>query len=66
MSKKINPTSIGLFIVIGVALGVSGVLLFSSFKLFSRTRDLILYFDDSLNGLNEGAPVKCPLQSVHQ
>ena len=58
MSKKINPTSIGLFIVIGVALGVIGVLLFSSSKLFSRTRDLIVYFDDSLNGLSEGAPVK--------
>lgn len=58
MIKKINTTTIGLFIVIGVALGVSGVLLFSSSKLFSRTRDLIVYFDGSLNGLNEGAPVR--------
>ncbi len=58
MSKKINTTSIGLFIVSGVALGVAGVLLFSSFKFFSRTRDVIIYFDESLNGLNEGAPVK--------
>ena len=41
MSKKINTTSIGLFIVTGVALGVTGLLLFSSSKLFSRTRDLI-------------------------
>jgi hypothetical protein len=30
MSKKINTTSIGLFIVTGVALGVIGLLLFSS------------------------------------
>ena len=58
MSKKINTTSIGLFIVSGVALGVIGLLLFSSSKMFSKTRDLIVYFDDSLNGLNEGAPVK--------
>ncbi len=58
MSKKINTTSIGLFIVTGVALGVIGLLLFSSSKLFSRTQDFIVYFDDSLNGLNEGAPVK--------
>ena len=36
MSKKINPTSIGLFIVIGVALGVTGLLLFSSSKLFTQ------------------------------
>jgi paraquat-inducible protein B len=58
MSKKINTTSIGLFIVTGVALGVTGLLLFSSSKMFSKTKDLIIYFDDSLNGLNEGAPVK--------
>jgi paraquat-inducible protein B len=58
MSKKINTTSIGLFIVSGVALGVIGLLLFSSSKMFSKTKDIIAYFDDSLNGLNEGAPVK--------
>jgi len=58
MSKKINTTSIGLFIVVGTALGVIGLLLLSSSKLFSRTDEMIVYFDDSLNGLNEGAPVK--------
>jgi paraquat-inducible protein B len=58
MSKKANPTSIGLFIVTGVALGVVGLLLFSSSRLFSHTRVLVVYFDESLNGLNEGAPVK--------
>ena len=58
MSQKINTTSIGLFIVIGVALGVTGLLLFGSSKMFSSTRDIIVYFDESLNGLNEGAPVK--------
>ena len=58
MSKKVNTTSIGLFIVVGVVLGVIGLLLFSSSKLFSRTNEVIVYFDNSLNGLNEGAPVK--------
>lgn len=58
MSKKISTTSIGLFIVTGVALGVAGLILFSSTKMFSKTRDLVVYFDDSLNGLSEGAPVK--------
>ena len=58
MSKKINNTSTGLFIVSGVALGVIGLLLFSSSRMFSKTRDLIVYFNESLNGLNEGAPVK--------
>jgi paraquat-inducible protein B len=58
VSQKINTTSIGLFIVTGVALGVTGLLLFSTSKLFSKTRDVIVYFDGSLNGLNEGTPVK--------
>ena len=58
MSKKANPTAIGLFIVVGVALGAIGLLLFSSSKMFSRTYDGIVYFNESLNGLNEGAPVK--------
>ena len=58
MSKKINTTSIGLFIVTGVALGVTGLLLFSSSKMFSKSHNIIVYFNESLNGLNEGAPVK--------
>jgi paraquat-inducible protein B len=58
MSQKANPTTIGLFIVTGLGLGVTGLLLFSSCKLFTKTLDIIVYFDDTLNGLNEGAPVK--------
>ena len=58
MSQKPNPTAIGLFIVIGAALGVTGLLLFSSSKLFAQTRVCIVYFNESLNGLSEGAPVK--------
>ena len=58
MSKKANPTTIGLFIVVGVALGVAGLMLFSSGKLFRKQHRFILYFDESLKGLNPGAPVK--------
>jgi paraquat-inducible protein B len=58
VSKKINTTSIGLFIVTGLALGVIALLLFSSSKWFTKTREMIVYFDETLNGLNEGAPVK--------
>ena len=58
MSKKVNTTSIGLFIVTGLALGVIGLLLFSSLKTFSKTLDVVVYFNNSLNGLREGAPVK--------
>ena len=58
MSKKANPTFIGLFVVIGLALGVAGLLLFSASGLFSRTFRCVLYFNGSLSGLSQGAPVK--------
>ncbi len=58
MSKQANPALIGLFIVMGLALGVAGLLLFGSSRLFTRSYRYVVYFNSSLNGLNEGAPVK--------
>ena len=58
MSKKANPTTIGLFIILGLALGVAGLIVFSSGDLFNRHERMILYFDSSMKGLNQGAAVK--------
>jgi hypothetical protein len=58
MSKKANPTLIGLFFVVGFALTITGLLLFSSRSLFHPQVTFILYFEDSLKGLEPGAPVK--------
>ncbi len=58
MSKKPNPTSIGLFFAVGLALGVAALLVFGSRGLFHPQQKEILYFDASLKGLNPGAPVK--------
>src|SRR5213594_797756 len=58
MSKKANPASIGLFLVVGLAVGIAGLLLFSSQNLFHPQHMDILYFNASLKGLNPGAPVK--------
>lgn len=58
MSRKANPTIIGLFIVLGLALGVTSVLLVSSSKIFTRHKKYILYFDATLTGLDPGAAVK--------
>jgi len=58
MSKKANPTSIGLFLILGLAAGLAAVLIFSSRSLFHPRQKVILYFDSSLKGLNPGAPVK--------
>ena len=56
--KTANPTALGLFIVIGLAFVVGGVVLFSSGTLFHSEIKYVLYFNDSLDGLNPGAPVK--------
>lgn len=58
MSKKANPTFIGLFLAVGIALSIAGLLLFSSRSLFHPQQKFIVYFNASLKGLNPGAPVK--------
>jgi len=58
MSKKANPVSVGLFVILGLALALAGVLLFSSRSALHPRVKQILYFDSSLKGLEPGAPVK--------
>src|SRR5215468_12310654 len=58
MSKKANPAAIGLFLIIGLAIALAGVLIFSSRSAFHPRQKEILYFNTSLKGLNPGAPVK--------
>jgi paraquat-inducible protein B len=58
MSKKASPTLVGLFVVLGAAATVVAVLLLGSGNLFSTKIPFVLYFDESVNGLQKGAPVK--------
>jgi paraquat-inducible protein B len=57
MSKKANPTAVGLFVLLGLALGVGGVLLFASTSWLAKPARFILYFESSLKGLAPGATV---------
>ena len=58
MSKKANPTIIGVFVIGALILVVAGTLTFGSGKLFSEKRPYVLFFDEPINGLSVGAPVK--------
>jgi paraquat-inducible protein B len=58
MNKKISPAMIGAFVIGAVALIIIAILVFGSGRLFRQTREFVLYFDNSVNGLRVGAPVK--------
>ena len=59
MSQKANPTLIGGFVLGALVLLVGGVLLFGKGLFFAPKRQqFVIYFPDSVNGLNVGAPVK--------
>lgn len=58
MSKPVNPMAIGGFLLGGLLLLITGLLIFGGGELFKERREVVIYFDSSLNGLNVGAPVK--------
>ena len=58
MNKRMSPAVIGAFVLGAVALIVIAIVVFGSGRLFRQTRNFVLYFDNSVNGLRIGAPVK--------
>lgn len=58
MSRKANPTLIGAFVLGGVLIAVTAVVVFGSGRLFRDTGTFMSFFDSSVSGLEEGAPVK--------
>jgi paraquat-inducible protein B len=56
--KAANPKLIGFFVVGAAFLVVSALVLFSSQDLFTPKRKFVAYFQQSVTGLNIGAPVR--------
>ena len=57
MSKPVNKTVLGGFVVAAIALLVAAVLVVGSGQFFKKTNLYVMYFDGSVKGLNVGAPV---------
>ena len=57
-SRQTNYFNIGLFILVGIALIISAILLLNNQKLFSKTTYIETYFNESVQGLSTGSPVK--------
>lgn len=58
MSKQANPTTIGAFIFGAILIVIAAIVIFSSGQWFSKKERFIVYFAESINGLNVGAPIK--------
>jgi paraquat-inducible protein B len=57
VSKQANKTLIGGFVVGAVTLIVAGVLVFGSGQFFAEKVKYVVYFEESVQGLNVGSPV---------
>lgn len=58
MSQRANPTTVGLFLLGGLALAIAGTLVLASPTWFQHRPKFISFFPESVNGLENGAPVK--------
>ncbi len=57
MSKQADRTVIGAFVIGAILLAVAGVFFLGSGTFLSETTRFVLYFEESVQGLNVGAPV---------
>ena len=57
MSKQANMKMIGVFVVGAIALLTAAIVIFASGQFFREHKYFALYFQESIRGLNTGAPV---------
>jgi paraquat-inducible protein B len=57
MKRRASATTIGLFVVVGLVLLVTGVILAGGGRLFAHKERVVMHFSGSIYGLQLGAPV---------
>lgn len=58
MKTKVSPAIVGAFVIGAFALGLIALLSFGGMSLFSKPQRFVVYFDESISGLDLGSPVK--------
>ncbi len=58
MNTKISPATVGAFVIGAFALGVVALLTFGGVSIFSKPQRFVVYFNESIHGLDLGSPVK--------
>jgi paraquat-inducible protein B len=58
VKTKVSPAAVGIFVLGALALGLIGLLSFGSLSLFSKPHRFMVFFDESIHGLDLGSPVK--------
>ncbi|HVT73899.1 MAG TPA: MlaD family protein [Lacunisphaera sp.] len=58
MKTKVSPSAVGMFVMGAVVLGVVAYLSFGGTNVFSKPARFLMYFDESVSGLDPGAAVK--------
>ena len=58
MKTKVSPTVVGLFVLGALLLAVVALFSFGGVNFFSKPERFIVYFDESIHGLDDGSPVK--------
>jgi paraquat-inducible protein B len=58
MKTKVSPAVIGLFVIGAFVLGFVALLSFGGVNFFSKPQRFVVYFNESIHGLDLGSPVK--------
>ena len=58
MKTKISPAAVGMFILGALSLFVVLFLSFGGSNVFTKPSRFLIYFDESVSGLDPGAPLK--------
>ncbi|MCF3648253.1 MlaD family protein [Synoicihabitans lomoniglobus] len=58
MKTKVSPTVVGFFVIGAMIIGMIGLFSFGSLNFLRKPQRFMVYFDESVSGLDEGSPVK--------